>query len=411
MSEMENVLVARMFGGFSLTWNGKVLTGSAKSGESQFSQLMQYLLHHRATGVSRQHLVQTIFAERDVDNVYHAIRSVIYNAKKRLRLAGLPDVNYIEQRRDLCFWTEEVPVFEDASEMDRLYQLAEQERDLDERLGLYLDACRLYTGEFLPSQAAVTWVAQEARHYRGVFCDCVEKAVQLLRMNQDFHQMEELGLYATSVQPLSDWEAVTMEALVSQRRYEEAKRFYDDTVELYFQEQGLRPSKRLMELLHKLGSKLEYQYAVLDDIQAKLSENRAGVGGYFCSYPVFQGIYQMVERMMERGGQSVFLMLCTVVDSKGNPMREGSKLDELSHRLADAISHSVRHSDAVNRYGKGQYLILLVNTTLENCELVKKRINYHFLVGRQRTGIQYYINSVICAPDREPAGTGCEERE
>ena len=97
---------------------------------------------------------------------------------------------------------------------------------------------------------------------------------------------------------------------------------------------------------------------------------------------------------MERGGQSAFLMLCTVVDGKKNPMKEGPVLEELSKRLEKAIRSSIRSSDIVNRYGKGQYLILLVNTTRENCKIVQKRINQQFFVGRQRTGIQYYVNGV-----------------
>ena len=104
---------------------------------------------------------------------------------------------------------------------------------------------------------------------------------------------------------------------------------------------------------------------------------------------------------MERGGQSVYLMLCTVVDSKGNPMKDGPMLEELSQRLRDAIQQSVRRGDAVNKYGKGQYLVLMMNTTRENCKILQKRINYHFIVGRQRTGIQYYVNSVICTQDKE----------
>ena len=70
-------------------------------------------------------------------------------------------------------------------------------------------------------------------------------------------------------------------------------------------------------------------------------------------------------------------------------------LDELSERLGEAIQESVRHSDAITRYGKGQYLVLLINTTLENCTVVQKRINYKFMIRRQRSGVQYYVNSVI----------------
>ncbi|MBQ6369686.1 MAG: hypothetical protein IJJ17_06395, partial [Parasporobacterium sp.] len=103
----------------------------------------------------------------------------------------------------------------------------------------------------------------------------------------------------------------------------------------------------------------------------------------------------MVERMLERGGQSIYLMLCTIVDGKGNAMREGAVLEELSARLEASIQESVRHSDAITRYGKGQYLVLLINTTLENCAVVQKRINHSFIVRRQRSGVEYYVNSVI----------------
>ena len=113
---------------------------------------------------------------------------------------------------------------------------------------------------------------------------------------------------------------------------------------------------------------------------------------------MFQGIYRMIERMLERGGQSVYLMLCTVVDGKGNPMKEGPMLEELSKRMGDAVRRSIRRSDAMTQYGRGQFLVLLVNTTRENCAVIQRRINQRFIVGRQRTGIQYYVNSVYWTP-------------
>ncbi len=395
----ENVLHVRMFGGFSMSWNGRLVTGDSRSSETQFAYLMQLLLHHREDGVSRVNLEQVLFEGRDINDLHHAARSVIYNAKKKLKKAGLPDVNYIERRKDVYYWTDQIPVVIDTVEMERLSSEAKSEEDPEKKLQLYLDACHQYTGEFLGTQTAV-WAAQEARRYRVLFCDCVEQAVQSMRRRHDYFRMEELGIYAAKVNPLADWEIVTMEALISTGRYADAEKLYEDTVDLYLQEQGLRPSPRLMELLNKLGGQMGRQYAVLDDIQMELAEaDSMRQGGYVCSYPVFQGIYRMITRLIERGGQSVYLMLCIVVDSKGNPMKAGPMLEDLSQRLGDAIQHSVRHGDVVNRYGKGQYLVLLVNITRENCSILQRRINYHFLVGRQRTGIQYHVNSVICTAD------------
>lgn len=46
----EDALYVQTFGGFSLSYKGKVITGSMKSKESQFIYLMQILLHERAEG-------------------------------------------------------------------------------------------------------------------------------------------------------------------------------------------------------------------------------------------------------------------------------------------------------------------------------------------------------------------------
>lgn len=398
-TEHNDTLRVKMFGSFALQYKDKAILGGKRSSETQFSYLMQIMLHNRENGVSRDFLEKILFEDREIDNVHHAMQSVIYNAKKKLEREGLPKVNYIILKKGVFYWNEEIPVEEDAELFDQLYEQAEAAEDMEEKLTLYLQACHVYTGDFLSLYASILWAAQEARRYRAQFCDCVEKAVVLLRKQKDYVRMKELGEYASRISPFSDWETITMEALVSMGKHEEAVKFYADTVDLYFNEQGLRPSKRLMESLERLGSQVEHtSTAMLDTIQQELTEGEKenGRGGYLCSYPVFRGIYHMVERMMERGGQAVCLMLCTVTDSKGEVMRECALLDDLSKRLGVAICRSVRHGDAVSRYAKGQYLILLVNTTIENCEIVQRRIDENFRSARQRIGVRYYVKPVIC---------------
>lgn len=403
----KDTLYVQMFGGFSLTYRGKVITGSVKTRESQFVYLMQLLLHERKEGVSRDRLEEVLFADRDIADIRHAVRSIIYNAKKKLKKAGLPEGNYILQKDGVYYWTEQVPVEEDAGKFEELYRRARRETNPDCRVGLYLEACYCYGGEFLPSHAGVLWVAQEAKRYRDLFCGCVEETVPLLRSRKDYPQMEKLGNHAAKTDPLSDWEVITMEALVAQNRYEDARRLYDDTADLYFQEQGVNPSSRMMNLFQRLGAQIRHRHGELNEIQRELAEKGDQVpGGYLCPYPVFQGIYRMVRRMIERGGQSVYLMLCMVVDRSGRSIEDKEILKGLTERLQDAVLQSVRRSDAVSRYGGGQYLVLLVNTTLENCTIVQERISERFAVGWQRTEVQYYVNSVICDPDGRDVYSG-----
>lgn len=392
-------LKVKMFGNFSMMYGDTSLLGK-KVSETQFAYLMQILLHNRKTGVSREHMEELLFGDRDIKNVHHAMQSVIYNAKNRLKKSGLPDVNYIRLEKGIFYWTEEIPVEEDAEEFEALCRAAEKEEDEEEKLQLLLDACHCYTGDFLSLYAGVVWAAAEARKYRGMFCRCVEEAARILRDGEDFLRLEKLGLYASAIAPFADWECLTMEALIGMGRYEEAANLYSETVERYFRERGIRPSEKLMEFFNRLEGQMIHPCESLETIQEKLVEDGSQRGGYLCTYPVFRGIYRMVTRMMERGGQSVYLMLCTVVDSKGNPMKEGGQLEELAERLGDAICKSIRSGDAVNRYGKGQYLVLLVNTTLENCSIIQKRINSNYLTGRQRTGVKYHVSAVRCKETR-----------
>ena len=393
----KEVVQVQMFGSFAIRYQGKIIASEGRTSESQFTYLMQLVLHHAKDGISRDAVEDIIFGDRELEDVHHATRSIIYNAKRKLKASPLPDVDYMRIKKGILRWTSEIEVEEDAAMMEEVARQAETEQDPQKKKELYLRACYLYTGEFLGNQIGMLWVAQEARKYRNLFCECVEQAANLLREQHEYEEMERLGLYAAGLQPLSDWETITMEALVSTGRYSDAVRLYDDTVDLYYRSEGIRPSDKLLRMLNRLSDQMDHRYAVLDDIQSQLEveDDQSEHGGFVCSFPVFRGVYQMVRRMMERGGQSVFLMLCTVVDSKGNVMRAGPLLDELSGRLKDSICRSVRHSDAVCRYGKGQYLVLLINTSIENCDIVKRRINEHFILRRQRTGIRYHVNVVV----------------
>jgi hypothetical protein len=150
-----------------------------------------------------------------------------------------------------------------------------------------------------------------------------------------------------------------------------------------------------MEWFEHLGRGMSHEHTVLEDIKEVLdSGDGQANGGYLCSYPVFQGIYRSNRRLIDRTGTSSYLMLCTILDGKGNPMKSGSVLDRLSERLVESTCASVRRGDTVCSYGKGQCLILLVNTTREDCSIVQQRINRSFIVGRQRISLQYDVSSV-----------------
>ncbi|MBQ6314266.1 MAG: hypothetical protein IJI11_01535 [Mogibacterium sp.] len=391
----DNVLRVKTFGGFSIRYKGAEIAFGHQN-ESQMVQLLQMLLHFRTQGVSRDLAKAALFGDRDVDDVSHSIRNIIYNLRKKLRELGLPESQYVVKKGGIYYWADDIEVYEDASEFEKTFNLAMESHDPSEQARLLEDACYMYAGRFHAGNESSIWSVQEAERYRDIFTDCVNELAQLLRDSHQYKSMYDIGVYATKVDPLSEWEIVTLEALSGLGKFDKTEAFYRETVDLYTKEYGGRTNSYVREFVNRIGLKLVVGNESLEEIQKKISnEDDYERKGYYCSLPVFQEIYRMTERMMERSGEKIFLMLCTILDSKGNPMKEGPRLEELSDRLRETIIESVRHTDTVTRYGKGQYLILLINTTYEDCSVVSNRINSHFMRAGQRTSLSYSVNNVI----------------
>lgn len=97
-------------------------------------------------------------------------------------------------------------------------------------------------------------------------------------------------------------------------------------------------------------------------------------GAFFCTIPGFRDVYRSVRRGMERSGQSVFLLVCTLTDNHGHPLESSKKLDEMSEGLFYAIKSSLRRGDSFTKYNSSQYLAMLMGTNEENCQIVIDRI-------------------------------------
>ena len=398
----KNVIYVKTLGSYSVSYKGVEIAIGARD-ESQIGLLMLLMFHFGKEGASRSLIKNTLFEDRDIEDVSHAIRNVLYNMRKNLKAHGLPDASFVKQSKGIYYWTDEVEVIEDAREFERLVSEALLEENLDKQAALLADAAGSYSGRFFAGRDNVPWIYQESERYRALFGQAVTILMDYYRQTHKFKDMYDLALYAVNVDPFAEWEVYVVEALTCLGRFAESERYYEETVSLYIREYGDRSNEHVRDFIRRLGENLFHDHETIDEIQSKLTNpDDLGGRGYYCSLPVFQELYRTIERTMHRSADKIFLMLCTIVDSKGNPMREGAKLNELSERLRVAAVGSVRHTDTVTKYGQGQYLILLINTTEENCHIIEKRINSNFLTSRQRTGVDYAVKGLIVQKENLP---------
>lgn len=400
---MTHILKVQTFGNFRMELDGMPLIADKMHKESQFNRLMQVMMHYSKTGIPKDKLEEQVIGERDMDVPHTALRVIVYKTKQKLKQLGLPGEDWIYLENGMYYWTKDIEVVEDAALFEEKYQEVEKikaagaEADQDRCLQLYHEICRLYKGDFLSAYTAETWVATESKKYQKMFHDCVEGAAEILRQRRNWIELENLGRFASHIEPYMDWEVLTMEALVEWKRFDEASEFYTKVVDEYLHECGVYPSTRLMEMLDKYTNVMNHTYEILDNIQEKMDEHRReNVGGYECSFPIFKGVYQLATRMTDRIGENIYLMLCTLVDEQGNPVRQDDRTEELAEKLKECIVGSIRKSDAYTRYGKTQYLVLLTNMDTQCCDLIQNRINHNFTELCKKYGVRYRVNSVKC---------------
>lgn len=300
MKSERNVLKVKMFGVFSAEYEGKNVVETA-AGDAQFIYLLQILWYNGENGISRRSMLENLFEEREPEDPAHALRCTIYRAKGYLNKQGMPDCKYILKKNGSYYWNEEIPLETDVQLFDRYAADADAETDEGKKCGLLAEACFLYRGELLADYASCLWVSHEARIYREKFRKCVEKAAALFRKRKEYQRLRELGRHAAKADPGMNWEVLEMEALYMLGKTKEAAGLYAATVSFYLNECGTMPSNQLREYLIRMDDGKEYMFRMLDVIQENLEEKGAE-GGYLCSPSVFQGIYQIIQRMSVRGG-------------------------------------------------------------------------------------------------------------
>lgn len=121
-------------------------------------------------------------------------------------------------------------------------------------------------------------------------------------------------------------------------------------------------------------------------VRRELIEQIRKPGAYCQDYEAFKGIYRFLERGIIRSGQKACVILITVVDRQGGSLLPSEK-DVLMERLGDDIGETLRIGDVYTRYSSSQYLILVIDTTEGQADLIVGRIKSRFLADSQGNNI------------------------
>ena len=374
MTETMDMISVRMLGSFSITRNDEEIV-LGRNATAKFVQLLQLVWLRGERGISKQQIVHSLYEGDELSNPNNSFNNLLFQMRKQMVAAGLPKKDYISKIGKVYVPDASIPVqvdvqvFRDAMEEARTENVSE-----DAKREAYQRAFDIYRGELLPECSNMTWVITEAVKLREDFAEATRYLGELAKQEKDYDVMFRIYEKAARIYPDNDWQADQIEALICKEDYKEAFRLYDKTVHRYSEEMGLPPSEKMLENYKRMSQKITSPTGRIHEIQSSLQEDPES-GAYYCSYPSFIDTYHILERNMDRTGYSVFLLLCTLVDYAGKPIQNREKLEARSATLRECIGRSLRRGDIFTKYSSSQYLVLLVGSNREGCEVVSRRIS------------------------------------
>lgn len=395
---MENTLSTlkvRLFGKEEITYGEKsVLSG--KNTLTKGTKLLLILLYAGEKGITRAKLLEDLYGREERLDTANNLRVLIHRLKKSFTEAGLPDYEYIIKKSGVYKWNSPMQVQIDALEMEEMIQTA-REKSGAEKISNLEKACRMYTGNFMQSLSGDEWVIYEAMKYKKMYTDALRQVCQWKMEHDEYETVIELCGGASELYPYDEWQSFTIESYIAMGKYKEAFLEYDHTVNLLVEELGVEPSEKMLDQFRRISAHVSGHPSRIEDIQRKLQEKSREKGAFFCSLPGFQDVYRVSSRWMERTGQSVFLLVCTLTDYQGLPLEKSEKRELMSRVLYEAIKNSLRRSDSFTKYNQVQYLVMLMGTNEEDCQIVIDRITRCFSVNHPswEKSLQCNVASVL----------------
>lgn len=400
MNEKDIKIKANLFGEFALVYTiGDGVECNLTFGRSRNSKtlrLLQILIAHHEQGISRNKLIEYFFMDSELSDVANSLRVSMHRLRKQLIDGGLPAAEFFLYKEGIYQWNTEIPLETDLQQFLKYIDMSEKVDDEAMKIKFLYKACRLYRGEFLAEIGAEEWVIINAVKYKMIYEKTLRKLFPLLRKAKSYDRMLEVSSTASRIYPYDEWQVEQIESLVAMERMNEAISVYKQALHRYNDELQIKMPERMVSSIRKLSADINNTPEILNDIRGKLEEPVHEGGAIYLSPPSFIDTFRLLVRISERNEQPMCLMVCAIKTEGGSPLTARERLNESAEILQEAIKDSLRRGDCYTHYTESQFLILLVGTEVERCEIIFHRINTRFRKNRRCWGgnLNHYVTPV-----------------
>ena len=400
---LEQRLMVYMLGGFELYYEGAPIQLKKKL-TSKPLMLLQLLLYHRETGVSRHAVIEALYGQETEIDASNSLNATVSQLRRILKETRLPQENYIHVRMDRYYFESSFLTWVDTEEAKAL----RQEADLtsgEQRLELLYQICDLYHGRFLPELDGETWAEIARADCQRLYRDSLEEICRTLKERGAYDEILRLTGIAAKQFPFDEWQVWQQECLVSQGRIKEAYDLYRQVEKLYMTELDAPPPERMRSRFRNSEKEPWRQTENIGSVRKWLRDSNQE-GPYCIPFPSFLYVYNLITKLSSITDTPFCLLLCTLSNSDGRTNPTAKEFHTAMEELESVLEKSLRWEDVFTRYSRSQFLVTLLGAPEENSGVVADRIEQRFreLIGERKLRLECQLMRAeeLLAQKRQP---------
>ncbi len=377
--QIERIKV-NMLGSFSVWVNGESVVSGAQKLTKPW-QLFCYLLIHRDKFVSNRKLIAMLWSDDMLADPANVLKNAVYSLRKELCGGeSFTDSPIIYSTGGYRF-DPAVDVELDVDYFTDLCEKAAATVGNEAKSAACREAIAAYAGDFLPQLDQDLWVVPLALGYKRKYVDCVHALCEILWETEQFKDLLDVTSTATLIDPLDERTVVflfrALEALKMYRvivtTYSKVSQNFEDTL-------GGEPPPEAQKIFRAASERINKTEQDIIVIKTELSGSEQAArpqrGAYYCGYSTLRHMYSFLKRTAERNDQILVLALVTLTSSKN-----AATSYDITRAMAEfkvVAMNNLRKADAIARYSRNQFVMLLSVTSLDDGRLVRDRIRDGF---------------------------------
>ena len=377
----------KMFGGLSVTTDGKTIPLSSQIGK-QLTALLSYLICNYKQSVSKEKIIDNFWS--DSENPSNALKFAIHRLRKTLEtVEGLPNVEMIVTTANGYQFNPAISVELDTEAFEKAVLEAKSDNSVEQ----YRQAADLYAGDFLEG-VDIEWVLTDRGYYRSIFvqiCNTladrylkdnqIDEAIGICEKGLDADELDETLIHTYLI------------SLLKAKKYNFAKSYYDYIKKAYKKKVGvpfesLAQGQSFNQLIARLAIEDDEQ-TISDTIASAMLQNATFVGPMIVENATFNELCIYAMRNSQRYQTNDY-----VVTMRLDSVKE--KRRNIMNQLMDILKVSFRKTDVVTRNGDSEICLLVRLTNATDVEIIYNRLNTRLSesVGEANYTLTYTIKPI-----------------